>query len=215
MSMRQAIGMAAFVLVVAVAENAFGQGTPEVRVLVYDITGNRGHVPARALGEAARLLHAAGIAIRWIPCPATSEEMPRSPDCRNVGSNTIMLRIVGSPAPGFVRGTTLGFTALVPDGAVYAAVFRDRVRKAANTARCTEDVILGDAIAHEIGHVLLGTAEHAKAGLMKAHWDLSDLKLAEADLLRFAPNECARMRAAAIRRHGGATGPLSARAARE
>ncbi len=160
MSMRQAIGAAAFVLVVAVAEDAFGQGTPDIRVLVYDVTGESGHVPTRALAESARVLNKAGISTRWIPCPASSEEMHRFPDCRVEGTE-IMLRIIPSSPPG-IRPSTLGTTM----GKVYLTVFGDHVRATAMTARCSENIVLGYAITHEIGHLLLGPG-HTKEGPMK------------------------------------------------
>jgi hypothetical protein len=34
--------------------------------------------------------------------------------------------------------------------------------------------VLGNALAHEIGHVLMGTNAHSSGGLMKAHWSASD-----------------------------------------
>jgi hypothetical protein len=36
--------------------------------------------------------------------------------------------------------------------------------------------LLGRAIAHEIGHLLLGTASHACAGLMRARWLTGELQ---------------------------------------
>jgi len=36
--------------------------------------------------------------------------------------------------------------------------------------------VLGFAVAHEVGHLLLGTNAHAAAGLMRALWSRSDLQ---------------------------------------
>ena len=192
MALRQIIGLAAFSAAAAVSQAAVGQRRPEIRVLVYEYTGKT-VVPVRALAESARVLHKAGISIRWIPCPASSEDAPRFPDCRVEGANTVVLRFIKSPGPGTTLGATMG--------TMYVTVYRDRTRAAAMTARCSEDIVLGYAVAHELGHVLLGTSAHRKEGPMKAWWTASDLKLAEARLLWFGPDECARMRAEVIRRN--------------
>jgi len=36
--------------------------------------------------------------------------------------------------------------------------------------------LLGFAVAHEVGHLLLGTNTHAAAGLMRAVWSRSDIQ---------------------------------------
>jgi hypothetical protein len=55
-------------------------------------------------------------------------------------------------------------------------------------------VILGHAIAHEIGHVLLGSSEHSSSGLMRAQWNQANWHLASAGLLTFLPEQTERMR---------------------
>jgi hypothetical protein len=77
-------------------------------------------------------------------------------------------------------------------------VFYDRVQKvmdrhyaAASLARAQSGrwAILGHVLAHEIGHVLLGTDRHSPGGLMRAAWDHKYLdRMATAPLL-FTPNE--------------------------
>ena len=198
MSFRQALGAAVVIIGASIPETVFAQGTPEIRVLVYDYTGKSGDVPLRALAEAARVLNKAGISIRWIACPKSSDEMSRFPDCRVQGTNTIVLRIIAKPGRGAgpIGPTTLGITM----GTTYVTIYGDRVRTAAMTAQCSEDIVLGYAITHELGHALLGTSAHRKEGPMKPWWTVSDLKLAEARLLQFSPEECARMRAEVMRR---------------
>ena len=177
------------------------QGIPEIRVLVYNLASEPEATRNRALAEAQRLFRDVGIVIRWVDCASTSDQMFRFPGCRVEGMSTVFLRIVGSPAPGFVRLTALGFTVPAEQGAVYATVFRDRVRLVAANSRCSAAVILGVAIAHELGHVLLGTTGHAPNGLMGARWSVADLHLAEVGLLRFRPQEAAQMRSEVVRRN--------------
>jgi hypothetical protein len=51
-----------------------------------------------------------------------------------------------------------------------ATVFADRVAALATALRIDEGTLLGRAMTHEIGHLLLGTLDHAPEGLMRGHW---------------------------------------------
>jgi len=55
--------------------------------------------------------------------------------------------------------------------------------------------ILGNAIAHELGHLLLGPRAHSPTGVMTPHWSRDFLKLASRDFLRFTPEQAERLRA--------------------
>jgi hypothetical protein len=50
------------------------------------------------------------------------------------------------------------------------SVFPDGVEMIAPRFGRDCDVLLGRAVAHELGHLLLGMAAHAPSGLMKARW---------------------------------------------
>jgi len=51
-----------------------------------------------------------------------------------------------------------------------ATVFTDRIRSLAAEIKMADGELLGRAIAHEIGHLLLGTTHHSSTGLMRGHW---------------------------------------------
>jgi hypothetical protein len=59
----------------------------------------------------------------------------------------------------------------------------------------TLGVLLGHGIAHEIGHLLLGTQRHSSSGLMQAHWDARELRLAVSGLLNFSARQAEAIRA--------------------
>jgi hypothetical protein len=46
--------------------------------------------------------------------------------------------------------------------------------------------VLGHVIAHEIGHVLIGTVEHSPSGVMRAHWSKADVAAMQGRLLPFS-----------------------------
>ena len=55
--------------------------------------------------------------------------------------------------------------------------------------------LLGVAIAHEIGHLLLPYGSHSPSGLMQADWDDRQFVLARARLLRFTAQQAKQIRA--------------------
>jgi hypothetical protein len=58
--------------------------------------------------------------------------------------------------------------------------------------------VLGPAIAHEIGHVLLGSGRSAD-GIMKSHWSLSDLERLAYRGLQFSAEQCKEIRGAVVK----------------
>ena len=57
-----------------------------------------------------------------------------------------------------------------------ATVFVDRVLWFAAKAEVDPGLVLGRAVAHEIGHLVLGTTRHTITGLMRAVWSREELK---------------------------------------
>ena len=68
-----------------------------------------------------------------------------------------------------------------------------RGRSAANSlaigAQKTDDVILGQVIAHEVGHLLLPHNAYSRSGVMRGIWDPQQTRLAVNGLLRLAPGQ--------------------------
>jgi hypothetical protein len=85
----------------------------------------------------------------------------------------------------------LGF-APSSDGGVLATIFFDRVE--AITKGGPAAPILGNAIAHEFGHLLLGPNAHSSDGIMRAHWNREFLKLANRGSLHFTTEQAQLMR---------------------
>jgi hypothetical protein len=81
---------------------------------------------------------------------------------------------------------------------VYAGVFHDRVRQPG--ASIDEAELLGSVVAHELGHLLLGTGQHSAAGIMKGEWRYKQSILVAQGLLRFDTGQRRRMLANMRRR---------------
>jgi len=65
--------------------------------------------------------------------------------------------------------------------------------------------VLGAAIAHEVGHLLLGSAAHSGQGVMRATWEKEQLELASIGELVFTTEQAAKIRSAvtSLMRSGG------------
>lgn len=77
------------------------------------------------------------------------------------------------------------------------AVFEGSIRRPATTVQ-----ILGHAIAHEIGHLLLDLESHSATGIMRGNWDLNDLQGVASGFLLFTPQQAEVIRAEVARRVG-------------
>ena len=88
-----------------------------------------------------------------------------------------MVRLVRSPKDGRPEDESLG-TALVDPATgtgVLATVYVDRVERLARGSNGDLGTLLGRAMAHEIGHLLMGRAAHAVRGLMRPRWTRAEV----------------------------------------
>jgi hypothetical protein len=160
-----------------------------------------------ALRAAAGVLAAAGIDVTWMHCPSTSLGAGGgAPTCDEpLEAAELSVRFVRLPGTPSASGQLqLGYS-LVDTSAregKLATIFVDRVEWLAAQAGADSAAVLGSAIAHEIGHLLLGTNAHGSSGLMRALWSRSELQHANVRDWLFSRDEGARMRASLERRNG-------------
>jgi hypothetical protein len=89
----------------------------------------------------------------------------------------------------------MGAALRTASGNALAYVFYRRVEVEADRYRVSTGLVLACAIAHEIGHLLLPVAGHARTGLMRACWSRDEFHRAEQGRLRFLPEDVERIRA--------------------
>jgi hypothetical protein len=178
----------------------------QLTVLVF----NYAEVPPETLdlaqNTAARIFGRAGIETVWLDCSLSQEGNHTLPNCwQPAASLSLTLRLVPtSPASIAQFGDkTLGIAAQPEKGTpASASVFYDRVEKLARGGAASATVILGHAMAHELGHLLLGTNTHSPLGLMRAQWSWRDLEMANAGEFNFSQTQAALLRNQARRRAG-------------
>jgi hypothetical protein len=138
-------------------------------VRTYDSAGVPARVIARAQQTAGITLAAVGIEPVWHPCHATGCVSKPKP-------HEIEIRIVKATARS--EQGSLGFAAVdvAERAGTLATVYLDRIDALAGQAGVDRGELLGRAIAHEIGHLILGTVDHPRFGLMRALWKADELR---------------------------------------
>ena len=173
-------------------------GTVTITLRVYDYVRVDGPGLLAAEGEAAAILAQAGVEARWVECPTSEAELDKYPDCASAWQATdFPLRVLPKAMVGSHAGwqEALGST---PEcgrvGTCTSSIFFDRVNGLAEGASATLPVLLGRAMAHEIGHLLLGPNSHSRTGIMRAFWSGEELSLAARPYLLFTPQQSQRMK---------------------
>jgi len=178
-----AVTLSALALLAA-ASPAHADERPVV-IRLYDIATGDAEGRATAMRIVAAMMADAGITVDWRDCSRGGDAHP----CRTVrGAHDLVVRIMpayvpraGEPAREHdVEGDLqLGFAAVDPDGQrnVMATLYYDRVLRVARRAGLDVSGLLGRAMAHEIGHLLLRVPGHNHSGLMRAVW--TDAELAQ------------------------------------
>jgi hypothetical protein len=122
---------------------------------------------ATALETARAILAGAAIDVVWREC-GQCEEVP--------GPRELIVRIMAAPAQAEPESLGYSLVDVQQRNGTLATIFANRVESMATAAAFDPGVLLGRTIAHELGHLLMGTTEHSTRGLMRAHWDVFELE---------------------------------------
>jgi hypothetical protein len=156
---------------------------PAIVVHVEDMVGLRPHIMDSADKELVRIYAMAGVRAVWPnTLPVTIEDEVPSVTVRILDAAATERLLARSALDAKVLG------AAVP-GANRAYVFFPRVESVARFHDRQLGTLLGAAIAHEVGHLLLPTGAHSRVGIMRA--DLEVRSLRSTGLTRFTPSQAA------------------------
>lgn len=186
---------------------------PTVTVRLY-----KSAVPLEELRAARRMtgdiLAAAGIDVSWLECwsDVSPISSPIPADCaRPLRPSELILHVIAAADSNSARySQSLGFSLIDTQAATstVATVYADRVAVLADGVGADRVELLARAIAHEIGHLLMGDNHHSAVGLMRAFWTSEELRRNTAANWLFSENEARRMRSALDRRNGTTAAPL-------
>jgi hypothetical protein len=169
----------------AAQSNGQTEAKPEVMISLHNVA----HVSAATVDEAMAVVvgifRIAGIRVLW----------------RDARADVAVI-IARPPYPHSIRDATfaLGYalrTNLKPSRVAFALA--DRIGDTARGLGLRDDVVLGIAMAHEVGHLLLPDNSHAASGIMRREWSQSDYQKARLGQLMFTDAEARLMRAEVAR----------------
>lgn len=191
----------AFLLLVTSRPTATGLIRPTLVVRAYQVASLAESSWGAALAGTSAILHAAGIAVEWMDCSAVRAGHPESGPERCTmpyDRNEVALRLVDRPTTGRRGQILLGDSML--DGSVHsgtlATIYLDHVDWLAREAHVPIETVMSRTIAHELGHLLLGTNTHSNHGLMRPVWTPAELVRDDAGDWMIPPDESVRMRGA-------------------
>ena len=161
--------------------------SPRVTILTFDFVSLPEKIQNPMREKAGKIYQQAGVELQWAPCPTVEGTLAFYPNCTGYKETThLMLRIL-SAAPKGMKTDAKGEALL---GARIVNVFWDRVQDEAARYNVPISDMLAQVIAHEIGHLLLGSNSHSSSGIMMGKWKLEDLGSISRGGIRFTPQQC-------------------------
>ena len=137
-----------------------------ITVHVYDYADVSDKTLATAMDEGSRIFKYAGLNIRWVNQRADGVNRQDPEDSNQPWDRThFVVRMLKHPRRGLGQlalGEALSFR--------IANIFLDRVTLQSAAGDLSAGTVLGHAIAHELGHLLLGDSSHGSSGIMVARW---------------------------------------------
>ncbi len=166
---------------------------PSVSVAVYDDARLSSEMLRHAEEEATRVFDKAGVSTVWILCKSNGEPIP-DPRCQDVAAPThLALRIV--PRAWKTSDSIFGVAFLSEKGTgAYGDVFYDSVEKLHRDWNVSLPRVLGHVMAHELGHLLLGSNAHSRQGIMRPDWHGDELRRASMGALLFTAEQARAIR---------------------
>ncbi len=162
--------------------------TRRVVIRVYETGIGDVALRTAAIRTAASIVEMAGVFVEWYDCTDNG----RRPVCQDARrSGNFIARImptftssaplrklpVAALAAQGDADPALGFAVVDPvtHAGKMATVFHDQVETVARRTGVARSELLGRALAHEVGHLLLGVRGHSRGGIMRAVWTDDEL----------------------------------------
>jgi len=213
-----AVTLAATAMVTAAP--AARAGDTRLVIRIYDTASTETTLRIAAMQRTAVILQDAGITVEWRDCSRDGAQYP----CRTVrGGGDLVVRVMPQAAPKSANSAAavssregagesdlqLGFAAVDPTGRanVMATIYRDRVLAVTRRAGLEYSDLLGRAMAHEIGHLLLRAPGHGRSGLMRGVWTDAELVQNRHEDWLFTEPERRRMQTTILEREAPAEPP--------
>src|SRR5688572_4512993 len=145
---------------------------------VYDNAGILAGDRARAISRAREILTRAELDIEFRDCPARSAKAHAVCTVPPHAGELIVRLTRGANRPDATPDSRALGNSLIDastGAGTLATVFVDRIEVMADRAKADRWAMVGRVMAHEVGHLLLGTNAHSGTGLMREIWTLAEL----------------------------------------
>lgn len=116
-------------------------------------------------------------------------------DCEERPTSAILRVQIVPRAPSGIAAQALGYSLPCAKRGVQVTIFADRAANVSQMGGPTFGRVLGYAVAHELGHLLLHSGAHDTAGLMKDIWSKRDWQRAAVSIIPFSPTDVQRIAA--------------------
>jgi hypothetical protein len=179
-------------MTICVLKGADAGAIQRLTALIYD----RAHVGKKTLNQAESLASGifarAGIEARWEPGPGLDSGALLNEFSAATGqicaqplhSAALLVEILPYAPRGF-SPQALGYALPCAKTGMQVTIYADRVETVSRTTLAGYYRVLGHALAHEIGHVLLRSGAHDASGLMKGVWAKSHWQRAAVSVVPF------------------------------
>jgi hypothetical protein len=189
---------------------------PVIRVGIYNYAEITRRKLLLAEGQAAIVFAEAGVRIVWQQGSCKRPRVPLQPGDAAPDLSVRILYASTITRASRISGVEVMGESIIPagtDGPVaggIANVYYDRVMEVSSVWSSVSDEVLGEAIAHELGHLMLGP-RHSIMGVMKPSWKFRDLELIARRDLRFLPAQSVVLQRAARSLHQDSSPTLAAK----
>ncbi len=164
-------------------------GNPQLTVFVIERAGTPARVLTGAERNAAQVFRQAGVDVGWVNCDERKSEAA----CEKISHADLIVHMI--PRARTLSGEVFGVAFVENSAGVYADVFVDPIQRLHEQDRTVSlSPILGDVLAHEIGHLLLRSNAHSREGIMQAHWQAEQLHRVAKGQMRFTKEQAIKMR---------------------
>jgi hypothetical protein len=175
---------------------------PVIRVGIYNYAKIKRSELRQAETLAAALFYTAGVRIVWLECLHKAVSFRSLSDDPAPDFSVRILRDSKSARARRASGVDVMGESIIPsgvDGPVaggIANIFYEQVKEVTSAWGQYTSAVLGEAIAHELGHLMLGP-QHSRRGIMKILWTPRDQALITRCELRFLPGQAVELQRAA------------------
>ena len=178
---------------IAIGAHAVAEPAATLTVRLYNTSGIPSDQLAVARDVADGILRGTGISVTFRQCGRLAGDTDSCDE--PLKHAEVVVRIIDAPAfnPA-LHPEAYGITYIVraTNRGWLATVFSDRVDAAAQRIGIDSGTLFGRVMAHEIGHLLLGTDYHGNTGVMRAEWTDAIINRGR-DEWRFSMAEAERM----------------------